>query len=153
MDWHQLAALLVVGAFVYFGGRLAYSVAGSVIAVRRATRDGVAALDREIASLSSDDLRHRLLQDGYLRDLRTSRPVQAWLDRVAAGDEVALVRDYSRASLYRMLSRAEYESGATGRPEAVDAVGWIWPYLEVLAERRRGEAVTPERSEDHQTRN
>jgi CHASE1-domain containing sensor protein len=141
MDVSSLAAAVVVLAFVVAVAWLVYWVVGAGVAVGRATRESRAALEREIVGLSTAELRRRIVEDPYLADtLRASAEVRAFIDRVARGDEAALVREHSHASLYGVLARAEHEAGGTGRPEAVDAVNWLWPYLEALS--RRG-GVTP----------
>jgi hypothetical protein len=134
-----LTALVVaVGvAGVYFIGRLLYAVIGGIWVVRRATGGANEQMRRELAGLSIDGLRARLLENKYLSvTLRNDANVQAFLARVARGDEVSLAQAYPREKLYGMLVDAERPLRIPGRPEAVDEVQEVSAVLQALAARR-----------------
>lgn len=132
-------ALLLVG--VYLVGLLVWQVFGMtwitwivVSGIRRQR----AALAREIAGLSAEQIRERLLASTYFADdLRSQPPIEAFLSRIARRDEQALRTEYSRGRLYRMFCRCETAAGRRGRPEAVDSIEELYPLLDALAERAR----------------
>jgi hypothetical protein len=133
-----LEAVVVVAcvAWVYFAGRLAYVVIGGMWVVRRATSAARVKWHEELANLTSEEIRARLLHESYFSNvLRADPGIQTFLARIARGDEVALAAEYPRAKLYRLLASAERATGATGRPEAVDAIGTISGLLQELAKR------------------
>jgi hypothetical protein len=129
---------LILAAGVFFGGLLLYLLVGGGWVVWRATARANKELERELAGLSTDELRERLLEDSYLSEHREDAGVRELLSRIARGDELALAREYPRRSLYQVLVRAETAAGRNGRPEAVDAVSEISSMLQELARRRAG---------------
>jgi hypothetical protein len=130
--------VLILAAGVFSGGLLLYLMVGGGWAVWRATARANESLERELAGLSTEELRERLLTDPYLSEHREDAGVRELLSRIARGDELALAREYPRRSLYEVLVRAETAAGHTGRPEAVDAVPEISSMLQELARRRVG---------------
>jgi hypothetical protein len=137
MLWGVLSVLLLA-AFVAAVALLAWFVSAGIAAVRRATGEAAGQLARELALLDADQLRTRLVQDEYLRRLRRSSGVNAFMSALEKGEEVRLAAEYRGKRLYRLLVRAEREMGSTGRPEAVDACGDISAVLHELASRGRG---------------
>jgi len=132
--WIVTVAIVLAG--LYFVGRLGYLLFGTVRAVRHASALARRRVQVMLAPLSSDELRQRLLHDSYLLFLAPRAPaVQEFLGRLAEHDEVALAREYSASRLYGLLAKAERDSGATGRPEAVDAAPRISSVLQALVTR------------------
>lgn len=126
--------LLVAGA--YFATRLLWVVVGGAWIVFRNTRRVRLELRRKVASLTTEDIRTRLVQEGYFtEDLRRQAAIQQFLSRITRHDEVALAAEYPRGKLYRMLATAERAAGRTGRPEAVDSIDEIFALLDTLARR------------------
>jgi len=131
-----LVTVAIVLAGVYFVGRLAYLLIGASMAVLHARTLARHRVQAMLAPLSSDELRQRLLHDSYLLFLARRAPaLQELLERLAEHEEVALAREYSASRLYGLLAKAERESGATARPEAVDAAPRIYSVLKALAAR------------------
>jgi hypothetical protein len=136
MQIFQIAGVFIlIAAMVYFLGRLLYMVIGGMGAVRKATAAFDKQLRQELAELSVEGLRERLLRNPYLSSLRNNANVQNFYARVAAGDEAALVRELSKARFYKMLVGAEQSLDIVGRPEAVDNIDEIWTILQELAAR------------------
>jgi hypothetical protein len=128
-----IAVIVTVLAGVYFVGRLGYMLVGAATVVRRASAQAREKLQRELALLSTEELRQRLLHDSYLSGrLGHVATVKEFLTRIAQRDEVALAHEYSRSRLYRLLAKAERAGGATGRPEAVDVAPEISAVLQAL---------------------
>ena len=127
--------LLVAGA--YFAGRLLWVVVGGSWIVFKNTRRARIELRRKVASLTTEDIRTRLVQEGYFtEDLRRQATIQQFLSRITDHDEIALAAEYPRGKLYRMLATAEQAAGRrSGRPEAVDSIEEIFALLDTLARR------------------
>jgi hypothetical protein len=129
--------ILILAAGAFFVGLLLYKVVGGALIVSRARTRARDDLAQTLASLSTEDLRRRLLQDPYLAGLEADAAVKTFLSRVAQGDEVALAQEYPRAKLYMMLTTAEANAGRHGRPEAVEATTELSGLLQELARRNR----------------
>ncbi len=137
-----LVAGLALG-MVYVLGRLLRLGVGVLWAVDQATGAANERLRHELADLSVPALRDRLLRNPYLAlRLRNHPDIQALRERVARGDELALLREYPRRRLYKLLVVAERAAvgrpdlAAVGRPEAMDNIGEVWALLQALAQRR-----------------
>ena len=131
--------ILLLAVWAYFSWRVVRMVAGGAWVVSRATGRARAGLRREVAALTTDDVRTRLVQNPYFTaDIRSQASVQQFLSRVSRHEEIALAAEYPRRKMYRLLANAEAAAGRTGRPEAVDAIDEIWILLEELARRAAG---------------
>jgi hypothetical protein len=127
---------LIIVAMAYFLGRLLYMMIGAIWAVRKATAAANEQLRQELAKLTVEGLRERLLRNTYLSEsLRNDASVQGFCARVADGDAVALGQEYSKRGLYKMLVCAELRMGSVGRPEAADNIDEIWTVLQELIRR------------------
>jgi hypothetical protein len=129
-----VVVLLLAGA--YFVGRLVWLVAGGSWIVASTIRRQRALLAREIAGLSGEQIRERLVGSPYFNgDVRRQPPIEEFLSRIARHDELSLRRQYSRRRLYSMLSACERAAGGRGRPEAVDYIDELYALLDALAQR------------------
>jgi hypothetical protein len=133
-----LVTPLLLGAFVVAVGLLGFLTLAATWAVHEATVAAREHLRRDLAALPPEQIRTRLLTDGYFAaDLRQVPAIREFLAGLQAGDEVPLAARYSRRRLYGMLARAESAAGRSGRPEAVDTVDEIYEGLRELARRAR----------------
>ena len=140
----EAACVAIVASGTYFVGRLFYMVIGGMLAVSRATARARQSFAREMAGLSTPEIRQRLLEDSYLtHELRNAAAVQALLSRIAQGDEVALASEYPTGKLYNLFARAEFAAGTEGRPRAVDTIDTISGLLQELARRTSSEVGGP----------
>src|SRR5262245_54806980 len=100
MVW-AVVTLLLTGGLVAAVALLAALVLGSAWNVRAATVAARERLHRDLAALTTDQLRKRLLADDYFAaDLRRVPAIGEFLARLQAGDELLLARRYSRRRLY-----------------------------------------------------
>lgn len=130
--------VVILAAGICFVGHLIDLVVGGAWVLWRASVLRRKELARELSGLPAEEIRRRLLEDWYLSDyLRKEASIQAFLSRIARGDEKALALEYPRARLYRLLAHAEARAGGTSRPEAVDAISEISGLLQELASRSR----------------
>jgi hypothetical protein len=131
-----LPVLLLIGAFVGAAGLLVSFVVAAATAVRTATAAARERLRHDLAALTTEQLRARLLTDDYFAaDLRRVPAIAQFLAQLRAGLEAQLATRYSRQRLYRLLARAERTAGRRGRPEAVDTIDEIHEGLLELARR------------------
>ena len=133
-----LPALLLIGALVAAVALLVAFVVGAGTAVRAASAAARDRLRTDLAALTTEQLRTRLLSDDYFAaDLRRVPAIAQFLEHLRAGQETQLATRYPRRRLYRLLTRAERAAGRRGRPEAVDTIDEIHEGLLELARRGR----------------
>jgi hypothetical protein len=138
MTWFVMAAVVAVilAVLAYFVFQVGYMVAGSLWATRQATQRAQEALAAELRALPTDALRSRLLADPHLvSDLKHDSGVQAFLLRLANGDEVALAQEYPRARLFKLLGRAEASAHDAPQERLVDTIAELSATLQALAAR------------------
>lgn len=129
-----VVVLVITGA--YFVARMVWVIGGSAVVVLRESRRVADAVSSELAALTTDQIRERLLADSYFDDaIRADSAVASFLRRVANQEEVALRREFTKRRLYSMLARAEHAAGRRGRPEAVDTIDLLDRQLDELARR------------------
>ena len=126
---------LLVGA--YFVGRLILLLGFMLWVLTVGTWRHRARRAREIARLSAEQIRERLVGSSYFAaDLRRQPPIEEFLSRIVRQDEIALRGEYSRRRLYSMLCKCERAANRRGRPEAVDYIDELYALLDALARRR-----------------
>ena len=145
----EASVLVVLLAGVYLIGLLFWQIARVTHIVAGGTRRVRAQLSSEIAGLTSEQIRERLLESPYFtHDLRRQRPIEDFLTRIARRDEVALRREFSRRRLYSMLSKSEKAVGRRGRPEASDYIEEWYAFLDELARRAAaGNSPDPQKAQ------
>jgi hypothetical protein len=130
--------LLLMLAGAYFVGRLLWIGVVVLWFLTFGAWRQRALLASEIAGLSAEQIRERLLGSPYFAsDLRRQPPIEEFLSRIARHDEIALRAEYSRRHLYSMLSKCERAARRGGRPEASDYIDELYALLDALAQRAR----------------
>jgi hypothetical protein len=131
-----VVVVLLAVAGIYFVLRLAWHIGGSTWVIWRQSRELAETVRRDLASLTTEQIRARVLSDSYFdSEIRAYPQVASFLARLANGEERTLRREYSKNQLYKQFVNAERAAGRRGRPEAVDAIYIIDRQLTELARR------------------
>jgi hypothetical protein len=143
----QIAVVfIIIGAMIYFVSRLFYMAIGGIGAVRRATAAVDKQLRQELTELSVEGLRERILRNPYLTvSLRSDANIQRFCAKIADGNEAALVAEFTKGRLYKMLVGAERSLGMTGRPEALENIDEIWAVLQELGKKSSSHTADDQR--------
>jgi hypothetical protein len=130
----EVMVVILLGAWVYFGGRVLWVVVGGTAVAILSSRRVTARLREEAATLDAEQLRALLLQDDCLpHGVRASPEMREFFSRIERRDEVALAAEYSRGKLRRLIHRAEAELGDYGRSEVSPCADALAIRLQILA--------------------